>query len=46
MIKLGRGMEWNGPSLHGHKWRNGARFQNKIKMASQTKRSTNLKVGF
>ena len=30
MIKLGRAARlWNGPSLRGHKWRNGARFQNK-----------------
>ena len=30
MIKLGRAARlWNGPSLCGHKWRNGARFQNK-----------------
>ena len=29
MIKLGRAARlWNGPSLRGHKWRNGARFQN------------------
>ena len=28
MIKLGRAARlWNGPSLHSHKWRNGARFQ-------------------
>ena len=33
IIKLGRAARlWNGPSLRGHKWRNGARFQNKIKM--------------
>ena len=32
IIKLGRAARlWNGPSLRGHKWRNGARFQNKIK---------------
>ena len=30
MIKLGRAARlWNGTSLRGHKWRNGARFQNK-----------------
>ena len=30
MIKLGCAARlWNGPSLRGHKWRNGARFQNK-----------------
>ena len=30
MIKLGPAARlWNGPSLRGHKWRNGARFQNK-----------------
>ena len=30
MIKLGRAARlWNGPSLRGCKWRNGARFQNK-----------------
>ena len=34
MIRLGRAARlWNGPSLRGHKWRNGARFQNKYKMA-------------
>ena len=34
MIKLGRAARlWNGPSLRGHKWRNGAKFQNRIKMA-------------
>ena len=32
--KLGRAARlWNGPSLRGHKWGNGARNQNKIKMA-------------
>ena len=36
MIKLGRASRlWNEPSLRGHKWRNGARFQNKIKMACE-----------
>ena len=30
MIKLGRAARlWNGPSLRSHKWKNGARFQNK-----------------
>ena len=29
MIKLGHTVcLWNGPSLRGHKWRNGVRFQN------------------
>ena len=28
MIKLGRAARlWNGPSLRGHKWKNGARFR-------------------
>ena len=32
MIKLGRAARlWNGPSLRGQKWRNGATFQNKTK---------------
>ena len=37
MIKLGRAARlWNGPSLRGHKWRNGARFQNKKQNGLQT----------
>ena len=37
IIKLGRAARlWNRPSLRGHKWRNGARIQNKIKMACKT----------
>ena len=37
MIKLGRAARlWNGPSLRGHKWRNGARFQNKNQNGLQT----------
>ena len=36
MIKLGRAARLcNGHSLRGHKWRNGARFQNKTKMACE-----------
>ena len=32
MTKLGRAARlWNGPSLRGQKWRDGARFQNKRK---------------
>ena len=32
MIKLGRAARlWNGPSLRGHKWRNGARFKNGLR---------------
>ena len=38
IIKLGRAARlWNGPSLRGHKWGNGARFQNNINMARKTK---------
>ena len=37
MIKLGRAARlWNGPNLRGHKWRNGARFQNKNQNGLQT----------
>ena len=36
MIKLGRAARlWNGPSLRGHKWRNGARFQNDLQTNAQ-----------
>ena len=44
MIKLGRGM-WNGPSLRGHKWRNGARFQNKIQNGLRTNALNKLAGG-
>ena len=38
MIKMGRAARlWNGPSLRDHKCGNGARFQNKIKMACANK---------
>ena len=47
IIKLGRVAHlWNGSSLRSHKWRNGTRFQNKIKMACKTKRRTSLQMGF
>ena len=37
VIKLGRAARlWNGPSLRGYKWRNGARFQNKNQNGLQT----------
>ena len=37
MIKLDRAARlWNGPSLRGHKRRNGARFQNKKQNGLQT----------
>ena len=37
MIKLGRAARlWNGPNLRGHKWRNGARSQNKNQNGLQT----------
>ena len=36
MIKLGRAARlWNGPSLRGHKWRNGAGFQNCLQTNAQ-----------
>ena len=49
MIKLGRAVRlWNGPSLRGHKWRNGARFQNKIKWlaSKRTEQACSCKWGF
>ena len=45
-VKLGRAARlWNGPSLRGHKWRNGARFQNKIKKWLANKHRTSLQMG-
>ena len=38
MIKLGRAAHlWNGPSLRGHKWRNGARYQDGFHNKAQDK---------
>ena len=46
MIKLGRAARlWNGPSLRGHKWRNGARFQNKNQDGFRTNAPNKLADG-
>ena len=38
MIKLGRAARlWNGPSLRGHRWRNGAKISKQNKMGFQNK---------
>ena len=43
MIKLGgEARLWNGPSLRGHKWRKGARFQKQNKMACEQTHWTSL----
>ena len=46
MIKLGRAARlWNGPSLRGHKWRNGERFQNKNQNGLRTNAMNKLADG-
>ena len=46
MVKLGRAARlWNGPSLRGHKWRNGARFQNKNQNGLRTNALNKLADG-
>ena len=46
MIKLGRAARlWNGPSLRGHKWSNGERFQNKNQNGLRTNAPNKLADG-